>query len=308
MDTLSDEIKIFNPEIKGLDHLRIYRSDRLVAGWDRVTPVSLNQKSITKTIIALATLMLVEKSDLNLSDHMDQLLKRTDLCDRQTAALWTDVSLYNCLTMSAGQESFQLMENYRRHNPQADWLDHALRLPFIDPPGKTVNYTNSYPYIVGLICERIIQQRAYAENLPDFLNKYLFTPLNIASPEYLTDPQGRLFGSSGIMLTTDDIGKIGLLLAAGGHWGQQTVLSPASVDLMVTPQLPAPAAENPTRTYGLFTWCYNNSDFCLAGIYGQLVYYIAEADVLFACNGHLKDDRHLPKLLRTKVLDYLKEF
>lgn len=161
------------------------------------------------------------------------------------------------LTMCLGQESAQMMGEQRPLYRETDWVKLSLSFPFCYAPGSHFVYSNVGPYLAGVL----VQKRAGC-SLVDYLMPRLFAPLGIVRPSWETDPQGRSFGASGLMLTLSELHKFGTLCLKKGVWNDRPLLDGAWLAECTRPQSAAP--------YGYGFWMGEKHSFRADGKYGQL--------------------------------------
>ena len=122
----------------------------------------------------------------------------------------------------------------------------ALAYPADKPAGFEFNYNNVNSQIAGIALQRALNRKGlrYAE----YLAERIWQPLgNRKAYLWLDRPDGNPRFFSGLEAGLDDWLKVGIMLANGGSFADQTVLQPGSVE-----RLSDPGALNPS--YGLHLW------------------------------------------------------
>lgn len=151
-----------------------------------------------------------------------------------------------------------------------DMIDKLARIPLRQQPGTQWHYSVSVDvqgYLVevlsGMSFDQFLQQRLFGPlgmvdtgfSVPDqkrsrFSKMYMSTPNGLASPpdslggEY-NHPASFFGGGGGLVSTIGDYMKFTQMLANGGELNGVRILSPASVDVMRSNQLPEGMAEIP---------------------------------------------------------------
>jgi CubicO group peptidase (beta-lactamase class C family) len=230
--------------------------------------------SITKPIVYLAALMLVERGQLNLSDRVTRYLP-------EFAAHGKDETLVvHLFTHTSGLPDMLVnnTELRRDHTLLKKFLEAASReTEPLFKPGTKLSYQSMGTAVVADIIQRLS-----GKPIADFLRAEIFEPLGLDStalgsrgldrariarvqvPDYqdstnwdwnslywhqLGAPWGGLFS------TPEDFAVLCQVMLAGGAWGGVRLLSPAAVRMMTTnrlddlPDLPEPVRR--TQPWGL---------------------------------------------------------
>lgn len=230
-----------------------YGKDGLLSPTDRVparTDTRYDLASITKTVSAVALLALAERGLLSLDQPVRALLPAFD-DDR--------VCVRRLLDHTAGFPA--TIDLWRRPADRAELLDRAVRSPLEAEPGSRYLYSDIGPILVGAIIERLTGAR-----LDEVVAEMVTGPLGLAATGYLpacvqgcaaTEAQpwtGRpmvhgevhdenawaldgVSAHAGLFGTAWDLAAFAQLLAGDGAYGGVRVLSPESVDAMVTGSL-----------------------------------------------------------------------
>ena len=187
-------------------HLRLFQGGQLIDKWDALPVMPLDQRSITKAVVALAFGCMTVDYGLDTTDSVLSFFPEYAAQLEDTP--WQDVQIAHLLTMSHGQPGQRLMADYRRNHREDDWLQFCFFDKFIDRPGASFRYTNTAPYLLGLIMSAQIN-----EPLADYIQRRIFDPLDIPRPTYTYDPDGRFFSGSGIHMSTDDLARLAVAVA-----------------------------------------------------------------------------------------------
>lgn len=169
-------------------------------------------------------------------------------------------TLRDLLTMSVGHDQAWLMGAQRAQLADDDYVRHALSRPFVHEPGTTFVYNNACTYLAGMA----VQRRAGC-NLVDYLLPRLFTPLGIKRPTWEVDPLNRTFGASGLMLSLDELARLGQLYLQDGVWNGRQLVPADWVRESTSVQI-----DNGSFGYGYQFWAGPRGSFRADGMYGQL--------------------------------------
>lgn len=208
-------------EAAGMDQLRallVYRDGtRLFAEAFRGPALDrpANVKSVSKTLVALLTGIAIDRGVIaGVDQRVLPLLGRRafgDARDRMTVA--------DLLTMRAGIGSTS-GANYGGWVSSDDWVDHALDQPMEDAPGGRFIYSTGGWHILGAALAR-----AAGQNLHRLAQNWLGTPLDIAIPPWVADPQGRYLGGNDMAVSPLGLARIGEMVRNGGELNGHRVVS-----------------------------------------------------------------------------------
>jgi CubicO group peptidase (beta-lactamase class C family) len=110
--------------------------------------------------------------------------------------------------------------------PQSDFVAFALNSDMVTPPGHVYRYNNRAINIASGIV-----RKASGQSMNNFLVENLFRPLGIEDFRLQTDRAGNGWGMDGAQLRLDDLAKIGTVLANGGRYQDQQIISQRWLDI-----------------------------------------------------------------------------
>ena len=211
--------------------------------------------SLTKPVVAIAAMLLIERGTLGLDDRVVEFLPEF-VGDHKD-----EVRVRHILTHTSGLPD-QLPENVALRSSHAglsSFIEGTCRHPLLFPPGTRVRYQSMGFALLGAIVERIVRQV-----FGDFLRTDIFEPLGMHSTALgvaddalgdiakcrLPDEQegtdwswnspywlglGAPWG--GLVTTLDDFARLSRMMLDGGTLGKTRLLGPASVQAMTRNQL-----------------------------------------------------------------------
>lgn len=197
------------------------------------------------------------------------------------------------LTMQLGQSKPFLMGDDRPSYEDPDWVKLALRQPFDCEPGTRFVYSNSGPYLAGIL----VQRRAGCD-LVHYLLPRMFAPMGIWLPTWEMDPMGHTFGAGGLFLTMDELHKFGLLYLQNGQWNGKQLVPAEWVKVSTSKQV-----ENGRDAfgYGYLFWGGEKGSFRADGKYGQFTILLRDKNAVVTM---VAESREADQLLHT-VFEYL---
>jgi CubicO group peptidase (beta-lactamase class C family) len=254
--------------------------------------------SLTKPVVAMATLLLVERGDLGLNDRVSEIVPGFGGADRKAA------TIRHLLTHTSGLPD--MLPNNRAlraaNAPLERFVEGACGVTLDFPPGRGVQYQSMGFALLG----HVIQQVS-GLTCAEFLRRELFDPLgmrdthlglphdgaesaagapSIASriaevrlPPEQADAPGwnwnsrywRTFGApwGGMFSTVHDLLIFCRMILRGGLYAGERVFSPATIAAATSNQLEyfhdLPDADRRTRGWGFgwrLNWPAHNSCFC----------------------------------------------
>lgn len=229
--------------------------------------------SVTKPVIFMAGMLLMERGQLNLSDRVTRYVPEftgQGKDNAQVLHLFTHTSgLPDELPNNAGLR--------REQAPLKKFIEEIIKAKLLFSPGTQFSYSSS-----GTILVAEIVQRISGRSIREFVRDEIIKPLGLKAtglgsqgfarerlvrttvPEYQIDNPGNWntqywqeFGSpaGGLFSTPQDYAVICALMLGGGQWNDIRLLSPTTVRMMATnrlddlPQLPEPVRR--TQPWGL---------------------------------------------------------
>lgn len=190
-------------------HARAYRGP----GLDQPT----NIKSASKTLLALIAGAAIEAGQVpGLEARAVPLLGgRPDGADPAVDR----ITVEHLLSMRAGLQSTS-GRNYGPWAVSRDPVRHALTRPMVDEPGGAVIYSTGTSHITSAV----LTAASGASTLA-LARRYLGEPLGIDIPAWERDPTGIYYGGNNMMLSPDDLLKVGEMCRNGGVHDGHPVLS-----------------------------------------------------------------------------------
>jgi CubicO group peptidase (beta-lactamase class C family) len=229
--------------------------------------------SVTKPVIYLAAMLLVERGRLNLSDHVTRYIPEFTGRGKEAA------QVLHLFTHTSGLPD-ELPNNAdlrRQHAPLSKFIEGSIQAELLFKPGTRFSYSSSATILVAEIVQRLS-----GCSIQELVHREIIEPLELKStglgsqgfarerlvrttvPDYqagtdfswnskywqeLGSPAGGLFS------TPEDYAVICALMLSGGKWRDVRLLSPAAVRMMTTnrlndlPDLPEPVRR--TQPWGL---------------------------------------------------------
>lgn len=229
--------------------------------------------SATKAVTSLAAGLGIQEGKLAQEDSIYEYLGSevpVYVSEEQRARL-KQITLRRLLAMSVQGWPFR---------PEGEnWLEYALTFPLGDIETPAFSYSNIPAYLAGVAVEK-----AVGEHLYTYLNKRIFTPLEIWKPIYQNCPSGHFYGASGMELSVEELEKIGRLFLQEGNWQGQQLVSPEYIREAVSIQ-----QSNREGGYGYYIWYYPDG-YYLSGKWGQRCLVLPKQKLTITYLSHMEQD------------------
>lgn len=278
-----------------VDHVLILQHGKVIGRHDFCPESRQNQYSVSKSITGTAAAFAMEEGLFSMDSHITELL--TDALPPTVGPELAALTIRHLLTMTVGQKKPQLMGDSRKFITEHDWVSYLLAQPFAEMPGRSFQYSNFGPYLLGRIIER-----QSGQDLIDYLMPRLFEPLQISRPEGERDPEGHIFGAGGIQLSTAEIARFGQLYLQNGCWQGYQLLPAAWVSRVERTAIPTGQGDG---EYSLLFWRSRHDSYSAVGKFGQYCTICREKDAVIAINAHDKGDPNLLEYVWTYLYPWL---
>jgi CubicO group peptidase (beta-lactamase class C family) len=231
-----------------------------------------NVASVAKSVVsALIGIALQEGSIKSLDQKVVDFYPEYVTSD--TDPQIKDITLEHLLTMTSGLVG--------ETDFGEDWFKSTLEQPVSSNPGRVFHYNDAAVHLLSGILTRTTHMTA-----KEFGNKFLFQPLGIPLPTWVTDPQGNNVGGDGLWLKPRDMAKLGYLYLNQGFWdGQQLV--PAEWVRVSTQK--HTRADILNDDYGYLWWVTTvegHAAYYAAGFGGQFIYVVPDFDLVVVMTGN----------------------
>lgn len=219
MTILSDFVDYSQEKHFNINNIQVYQDDRLVDEKRAVNPITrLNVYSVSKSITSIGVGLACQEGLLNLSDPIFNFFPQIDFSGLDPRI--KKVTVFNLLTMTTGLKNPLFFADDVERYKVKDWVRYYFTNgKFVYEPGTRFLYSTFNSYILSCIVEA-----ASGATLVDYLTPRFFEPIGIGNPDWLSCPMGHTMGAHSLMLTIDEMSKVGLFLLHKGNWhGEQVI-------------------------------------------------------------------------------------
>ncbi|MDE7120954.1 MAG: serine hydrolase, partial [Oscillospiraceae bacterium] len=152
-------------------------------------------------------------------------------------------------------------------------------------------YNNACAYLAGRMAETQDDT-----SLETQIVDYILKPLGITDYELEYDPQGHVFGASGLQLSTADLAKIGHGIMTG------KICSAPWLKACTRPR----SADSKGMPYGYFFWVLSNG-FYMSGKWGQRCFVLPDYQAVIAVNSNMQGKDTVNSYIIRQLLPLLAE-
>lgn len=253
----------------------VYEDGKLIHSFGDTTDNVHEIYSATKAVLSVTVDIAKEDVKFDIDKPITYYLpkNRIEALPEEQRRTFDRLSVRRFLTMSVGDLPFR---------PEGDsFLDFSLNVKINNPDERIFNYNNISAYLVG-----VALSEALGTDLGKYIEDKLFAPLGIDKFEYARCPEGYFYGASGMMLTVNELSRVGLLLYNKGTFEGKRILSEKYVEEATSVQ-----QMNREGGYGYFLWKYRDG-FSINGKWKQKCYILPERKLIVTYLSHIEDDSH----------------
>jgi CubicO group peptidase (beta-lactamase class C family) len=208
------------------------------------------------------------------------------------------ITFKHLLTMTSGlQTDDSYIYQWRGLNEMVqadDWVQLVLDRPMAEPPGTRFEYSNCVTFLLSAII-----QKTTGMNTFEFMQKYLFGPLEVSDVKWETSPAGISVGYGAMSLTPHDMAKIGWLYLNKGRWGDQQLVPEKWVAESTRKHISATLFEG----YGYQWWVTPGKYYAAVGYKGQFIFVVPEKNMVAVFTSFLDQvDFYIPEELLNRYI------
>ncbi len=258
--------------------VRVWQDGERIGRWQPWPERKENQYSIMKSVTATAVGFALAEGLFTLEDRV------LDWFGEDAPAAASEnlkrMKLRHLLTMTLGMER-QLLQSEMRHAMEdRDWVSFVLSQQVVREPGSVFCYNNAGPYLLGVLI-----QRRTGLVLEEYLRPRLFDPLGLETPELEKDPRGYSYGASSLWMTTEEVGRLGLLYLQEGVWQGRQILPPGWTREATAPRVDTGRGDGEIgHQYGYFWWVMPEGMYRAYGKHGQYLVVVPKRRAVVAVN------------------------
>lgn len=242
-------------------------AEEVFAGPGLDTPVNI--KSLGKTFMAALTGAAIRQDVVESVDQpVTELLGPRVPADADSRL--EQVTVAHLLSMSSGLDRTS-GPGYGAWVTSDNWVEYALTRPFVDAPGKRMQYsTGDFHILAAALTEE--SERSVLALARDWIGE----PLDIRIPAWQQDPQGVYFGGNNMRLSPRALVALGELNRNDGVVDGNRVLPEGWVESSWTPRVRSPWSGD-QYGFGWFLREFGGTDYYYGRGYGGQMLYVVPA-------------------------------
>ena len=212
-----------------ISHVICSTNDGIIAQYVN-SPYEMNSLkllfSMTKSLTSLAIGIAIDLGYLHIDDKITKFFnEESPLNAHQNLE---KISIRHLLTMSSGIHDNTYSELFDKNN----WVDAFLSQEFQHEPGTFYRYSTHGSHMLSAIITK-----STSLSLEDFLNKYLFYPMEIYEAQWELSPEKLIAGGMGLSLYPYSLVKISQLLLNYGVFNGKQLISKEYLEMATTQQI-----------------------------------------------------------------------
>lgn len=248
--------------------------------WEPFNVQSLHRMySVTKSFVGIAVSQLAAEGKLSLDDKIVDWFPESQ--PSEIHEYFARQTVRNMLTMQTC-----VCNHFWLGDRPADRVKHYFELKPCRPPGTAFYYDSEGSFVLGALVEKIT-----GKSFLEYLREKCLDKIGFSKNAYcLKCPGGYSWGDSALLATSRDLLLFARLLALGGKWNGEQLLSEAAVSEAIKKQVDnysdetcSPYAYN-NLGYGYQIWQTYRGGFAFYGMHCQYALYDPETDITFVCN------------------------
>ncbi len=228
--------------------------------------------SVCKTLNALAVGLLAEEGRLRLDDKIVDYFP--DKVPADVHPWIREMTIRHMLMMRTCHASTTY-----KYNIHKEWVESFFTTPPTHKPGTVFHYDTSAAHVLCALAERL-------SGMPmlDYLKEKALRKIGWSENSYMLKNEfGDSHGGSGLMATSEDLLRLGMLLIQKGSWQGEQLLPASFVEEMtscLTPNALTSGVISETQGYGYQIWRTRPDGFACYGLGGQLVVCLPKEDLI----------------------------
>ncbi len=159
---------------------------------------------------------------------------------------------------------------------KTSWLEAFMKEPVPHKPGTKYKYSSGNSYMLSAMV-----QKATGKTCEQLLLETVVPKLGIKQFSWMKSPEGICSGGNGVMVTPEDILKIGILYQQKGMWNGERLLTEEWCDR----SFGLVDDYNDTQTKYGYHWWKRDGGYTAAGVFGQVLTVIPSLNMVISMTG-----------------------
>lgn len=297
MEIIDEFISLMKKKEIVINYLQIHEGSSLIGEYSRLdTKTRLNVYSVSKSITSIGVGIANDEGVFHLDDRLAQFFPEYNF--EKLSPYLSEVRVKDFLTMTCGLGQKLFFSDDKERYATKDWIDYFMHSEFLYEPGVHFSYSNFNAYMLSCIVER-----QTGETLLDYMKPRFFEKIGIGNPDWMLCPMGHNTGAYGLMLTIDEMSRIGLFLLQNGVWNGERILSENYIREATVNHI---HTNTPQSGYGYQFWINpDGTSYRADGKYGQYIVVVPENNLVVTVQA--LDTKNVFDDLWEKLVNPLKE-
>lgn len=237
-----------------------------------------NVFSVTKSITSMLVGIAIEEGYIeSVEQTIDEFI---DVDYYGLTKEQQQITIENLLTMTMGLEwnTGDLGAEYAVLKSSKEPLFGVFDREFTYDPGTTFLYSDGAAHTMSNVFTA-----ATGRSLLDYATEKILEPLDITDVRWDEDRLGNNYGGFDLYLSSEDMGKIGIMVKAGGMYNGQQIVPGKWLLTSTRKKVTTSSTREYNNEYGYYWWLGNVEDvemFAAVGHGGQFIYVVPELDIV----------------------------
>lgn len=256
-----------------LNYVQVRQHGETILDWGRLSQKTrLNTWSVSKSFVSVAVGIAMDQGMIFLDEKICDSFKKYMPENPNENLL--NITVKHMLTMTTGFEHSLFFADDPERYVTKDWIKYFFNQNYPYKPGERFLYCNFNTYMLACLIEK-----KSGMDIMDYLNKYLFEPLDILSPDWTRCPMGHIHAANGLYLTIDEFGNFGQMLLQNGMYNGKRIVSEEYLNMATKLQVP----EYMEADYGFQFWINpDKGSYRADGKFGQYIIVLPKQDMVVA--------------------------
>lgn len=273
----------------------------------------IDVRSIAKPIVCLAFGVAIEEGlffdnvKVTLDTKIGPLVEKYVNVSTDNLEKWNNITLRDCFKITLGHEKGIMFSKDVKENDENHLIDYVLNYQIKNKPGVDFIYSNAGTFVLSTLITEYL-----GLSLQEFVDKYIFTPLEITQYEWKKFGKYTA-GCTGLKMFCEDLHKIAKLLLNKGNFEGKQIVSEKWIKNMSLPLNIMPTHRYkkgrafPKLSYGMNLWICGDIDdngvietngiYYCDGTDGQYIIMIPDKNIAIAATGHQTDTEPVSRIL-----------
>lgn len=275
--------------------------------WNEISDI----RSISKTVLTLVAGIIMDLSrkgqypDFTEESYIYPIIKQSvNLEGLKNNTLFKKVKVKHLITHTTGYDTVLMMRNDIAHINPFNYLEYLMNETIKYEPGEYYLYSNAGFYLLSVVLQEFVK-----EDLLTFVNRHLFSKLNIHNYEWQKYGD-YLAGATRLKMLPQDLLKIGQVFMNHGFYNHVRIISENWINKMLVPRFYTSEVDTPNAlfrryAYGYGIWLGKENIYFGHGTDGQTMIMVPNKNYIIITMADQNDKTEIEHILNDIITNYL---